>query len=186
MYFINYFLNAHTDNGHNLAAICNGNLAGLVCITGGASTVSSWAALLIGLIGGCTYFSVASLLAKLKIDDPVGAIAVHGANGLWGCLALGLFADGTYGDGLNGVTGTVTGLFYGGGSGQFIAELIGVGTNLVFVGISGWIVFKLLDVTIGNRVKPDIELAGLDVHEMGVEGYSGIKLDKNSETPLSR
>ena len=167
--------------------MCNGLLAGLVAITAPCAFVSPIGALVIGLISGALVVEVAFFVErKLKIDDPVGAIAVHGANGLWGCLALGLFADGTYGDGLNGVTGTVTGLFYGGGSGQFIAELIGVGTNLVFVGISGWIVFKLLDVTIGNRVKPDIELAGLDVHEMGVEGYSGIKLDKNSETPLSR
>ena len=91
MYFINYFLNAHTDNGHNLAAICNGNLAGLVCITGGASTVSSWAALLIGLIGGCTYFSVASLLAKLKIDDPVDAVPIHMGCGFMGTFLIGLF-----------------------------------------------------------------------------------------------
>jgi Amt family ammonium transporter len=122
----------------------------------------------------------------MKIDDPVGAIAVHGANGIWGCLALGLFADGTYGDGLNGVVGNVTGLFYGGGTGQFAAEFIGVSTNLIFVGLSGWAVFKLLDIFIGNRVSAAVELEGLDVSEMGTEGYSGIKLDKNAETPQSR
>ena len=122
---------------------------------------------------------------KFRIDDPVGAIAVHGANGIWGVLALGLFADGTYGDGLNGVKGCVTGLFYGDG-GQFVAELIGAATNVIFVGLAGWIMFKLLDVFVGNRVKPDVELYGLDVPEMGIDGYSGMKMDKNAETPLSR
>jgi len=171
----------------DVSMMCNGLLAGLVAITAPCAFVSPFGALVIGLISGVIVVEVAFFVErKLKIDDPVGAIAVHGANGIWGCLALGLFADGTYGDGLNGVTGTVTGLFYGGGFGQFIAEFIGVATNLIFVGISGWIVFKLLDIVIGNRVKPEVELSGLDVPEMGVEGYSGVKLDKNSETPLSR
>jgi len=171
----------------DLSMMCNGLLAGLVAITAPCAFVSPAGALAIGLISGAIVVEVAFFVErKLKIDDPVGAIAVHGANGLWGCLALGLFADGTYGDGLNGVAGAVTGLFYGGGAGQFIAEFIGVSTNLIFVGLAGWVVFKLLDVTIGNRVPADVELAGLDVHEMGAEGYSGIKLDKNSETPLSR
>ncbi len=66
---------------------------------------------------------------KIRIDDAVGAIAVHGVNGCWGCLSIGLFADGTYGDGFNGVAGNVAGLFYGGGMSQFWAELIGVTTR---------------------------------------------------------
>ena len=111
---------------------------------------------------------------------------MHGANGLWGVLAVGLFADGTYGDGLNGVKGAVTGLFYGGGSGQFIAELIGGLVNIAFFGLAGWLMFKLLDKLVGNRVAPEVELYGLDLHEMGIEGYSGVRLDKNAETPLSR
>lgn len=167
--------------------MCNGLLAGLVAITAPCAFVTPFGGLMIGLISGIIVVEVAFFVErKLKIDDPVGAIAVHGANGLWGCLALGLFADGTYGDGLNGVAGTVTGLFYGGGTGQFIAEFIGVATNVVFVGLAGWAVFKLLDVFIGNRVKPEVELIGLDAPEMGAEGYSGIKLDKNAETPQSR
>jgi Amt family ammonium transporter len=171
----------------DLSMMCNGLLAGLVAITAPCAFVSPAGALAIGLISGVIVVEVAFFVErKLKIDDPVGAIAVHGANGIWGVIALGLFADGSYGDGLNGVAGTVTGLFYGGGAGQLIAEFIGAATNLIFVGLAGWVVFKLLDITIGNRVKPEVELAGLDVHEMGAEGYSGIKLDKNSETPLSR
>jgi Amt family ammonium transporter len=112
-------------------------------------------------------------------------VAVHGVNGLWGCLALGLFADGTYGDGWNGVAGGVKGLFYGDAS-QFAAQLIGVFANIVYVGVIGWAVFKLIDKTIGMRVDPKVELDGVDLAEMGVEGYSGVKFDKNMETPLSR
>jgi ammonium transporter, Amt family len=170
----------------DVSMMCNGLLAGLVAITAPCAFVSPAGALIIGLISGVIVVEVAFLVErKLKIDDPVGAIAVHGANGIWGCLALGLFADGTYGDGLNGVKGTVSGLFYG-NAGQFAAEFIGVVVNILFVGVAGYLTFKLLDKTVGNRVKPDVELFGLDVAEMGVEGYSGIKMDKNSETPLSR
>jgi Amt family ammonium transporter len=173
-------------NKPDVSMMCNGLLAGLVAITAPCAFVSPTGALIIGLIAGIIVVEVAFLVErKLKIDDPVGAIAVHGANGIWGCIALGLFADGMYGEGLNGVKGAVTGLFYGDGS-QLIAEIIGVTTNLIFVGITGWLIFKLLDKTIGNRVKPEVELFGLDFQEMGSEGYMGIKMDKNSETPLSR
>jgi Amt family ammonium transporter len=164
----------------------NGMLAGLVAITAPCAFVTVQCAALIGLISGILVIEAAFFIElKLKIDDPVGAVAVHGVNGAWGCLALGLFADGTYGDGWNGVPGTVTGLFYG-NSGQFFAQLIGVSANIIFVGALGWVVFKLIDVTVGNRVSAKDELEGLDVPEMGVEGYAGIKLDKNAETPLSR
>jgi Amt family ammonium transporter len=164
----------------------NGLLAGLVAITAPSAFVNVQAAALIGLIAGVLVIEAAFFIEKvMKIDDPVGAIAVHGVNGAWGCIALGLFADGTYGDGWNGVPGTVAGLFYG-NPGQFIAEIIGVATNIVYVGIIGFAVFKLIDVTMGNRVKAEDELDGLDIPEMGVEGYCGIKLDKNSETPLSK
>ena len=170
----------------DVSMMCNGLLAGLVAITAPCAFVSPAGGLLIGLISGIIVVEVTFLVErKFKIDDPVGAIAVHGANGLWGILALGLFADGTYGDGINGIKGGVTGLFYG-DAGQFVAEVIGGVTNLIFVGLAGWIMFKLLDIFIGNRVKPDVELYGLDVPEMGLDGYSGVKLDKNAETPLSR
>jgi ammonium transporter, Amt family len=170
----------------DVSMMCNGLLAGLVAITAPCAFVSPGGALIIGLISGVIVVEIAFLVErKLKIDDPVGAIAVHGANGIWGCLALGLFADGTYGEGFNGVKGAVTGLFYGDG-GQLAAEIIGVTTNVIFVGVSGWIIFKVLDKLVGNRVKPEVELYGLDLSEMGVDGYSGIKMDKNSETPLSK
>jgi ammonium transporter, Amt family len=165
----------------------NGMLAGLVAITAPCAFVNVGGAAIIGLIAGIIVVEVAIFIdTKLRVDDPVGAIAVHGVNGAWGCLALGLFADGSYGDGWNGVAGTVTGLFYGGGFGQLAAQTIGVVANIIYVGAIGWLVFKLIGKTIGNRVKPEDELIGLDIPEMGVEGYSGVKMDKNSETPLSR
>jgi Amt family ammonium transporter len=154
--------------------MCNGMLAGLVAITAPCAFVTAPIACLIGSISGLLVVEAAFFIEqKLKVDDPVGAIAVHGVNGAWGCLALGLFADGTYGDGWNGVPGTVTGLFYGNAS-QFLAECIGVGTNIVAIGILGFVVFKLIDLTIGLRVKPVVEAEGLDLDEMGVPGYVGV------------
>jgi ammonium transporter, Amt family len=165
----------------------NGMLAGLVAITAPCAFVGVGGAAIIGLISGVIVIEATLFIdQKLRVDDPVGAIAVHGVNGLWGCLALGLFADGTYGDGWNGVAGTVTGLFYGGGAGQLFAQMIGVASNIIYVGTLGWLMFKFIDKVVGNRVKPEHELAGLDIPEMGVEGYSGVKMDKNIETPLSR
>lgn len=165
--------------------MCNGMLAGLVAITAPSAFVSAGGASIIGLISGVLVIEAAFFIErKLMIDDPVGAVAVHGINGLWGCLALGLFADGTYGDGLNGVAGTVTGLFYGGGTSQLFAQVIGVTANIVYVGAIGYVIFKLIDVIIGLRVSPDDEIEGLDIPEMGVPGYAGVKLDKFAETPF--
>jgi Amt family ammonium transporter len=167
--------------------MCNGMLAGLVAITAPCAFVSAGGAAIIGLISGVLVIEAAFFIErKLRVDDPVGAIAVHGVNGAWGCIALGLFADGTYGDGWNGVAGTVKGLFYGGGPSQLLAEIIGVGANIIYVGIISYIVFKLIDLVIGNRVSPETEIAGLDIPEMGVPGYSGVRLDPHSETPFSR
>jgi ammonium transporter, Amt family len=166
--------------------MCNGMLAGLVAITAPCAFVNSVSACIIGLISGVLVIEAAFFVERrLKVDDPVGAVAVHGCNGLWGCLALGLFADGTYGDGWNGVSGTVKGLFYGDAS-QFFAQVIGVGANILYVGIIGLIVFKITDLLVGNRAVPSAELYGLDLPEMGVPGYVGVKLDKFSETPISR
>jgi Amt family ammonium transporter len=154
--------------------MCNGMLAGLVAITAPCAFVNAPAACLIGLIAGVLVVEAALFIeGVLKVDDPVGAIAVHGFNGAWGCLALGLLADGTYGDGWNGVPGTVTGLFYGSAS-QFVAQCIGVGTNIVAIGILGFVVFKAIDLVVGLRADPRAEIEGLDVPEMGVPGYVGV------------
>ncbi len=164
--------------------MCNGMLAGLVAITAPCAFVNSISACIIGIVAGVLVVEAVYFIeGVLKVDDPVGAIAVHGVNGAWGILATGLFADGTYGDGWNGVAGTVKGLLYGDAS-QFTASCVGILANFAYVGIVGFIVFKLIDITIGLRVSPTDEIEGLDVPEMGVPGYVGIKLDKFSETPL--
>lgn len=163
------------SNKPDPSMMCNGMLAGLVAITAPCAFVNSLSACLIGLVAGILVVEAVLFIdGKLKIDDPVGAIAVHGCNGAWGCLALGLFADGTYGDGWNGVAGPVRGLFYGDAS-QFVAEIAGVLANVVYVGLIALIVFKLTDVLVGNRVEQTAEVEGLDLPEMGVPGYVGIE-----------
>ena len=155
----------------DISMSANGLLAGLVAITAPCAFVPAPAAVLIGLIAGILLcWAVVFVERVLKIDDPVGAVSVHGLNGAWGVLSLGLFADGTYGDGWNSVKGTVTGLFYGDG-GQLAAQCIGILTNIVYVGAIGYFVFKLLDVTVGLRVDPEQESEGLDQYEVAVIAY---------------
>ena len=112
---------------------------------------------------------------KAKVDDPVGAVAVHGANGLWGVLAVGLFADGSYGGGLNGVSGGVKGLFYGDG-GQFMAQLTDAVVLVVFCSAMTIAFFTILKRTMGIRSTEEAELAGLDVPEMGALAYPDFQL----------
>jgi Amt family ammonium transporter len=166
--------------------MANGMLAGLVAITASCAFVSAGGASIIGLIAGILVVESVFLFDRIQIDDPVGAVSVHGVNGAWGCLSIGLFADGTYGDGWNGVPGTVTGLFYGGGLSQFWAELIGVVTCFVTLSILSLVVFKITDLLVGNRVNQDIEVEGLDIPEMGVAGYNGLVTDPQAETPTPR
>jgi Amt family ammonium transporter len=112
------------------------------------------------------------------VDDPVGAISVHGACGAWGMIALGLFADGTYGDGLNGVAGTVKGLFYGGSS-QLVAQVIGVVVNVIFVFTVMYMFFKVLDKVTPLRVSEEIEFEGLDQSEVAVTAYPDFSITKS-------
>ncbi|MCX6089049.1 MAG: ammonium transporter [Candidatus Atribacteria bacterium] len=158
--------------------MANGMLAGLVAITAPCAFVNSLSAVIIGGIAGILVIgSVFFVDRNLKVDDPVGAISVHGVNGAWGCIALGLFADGRYGDGLNGVAGGVRGLFYGDPS-QLVAQLTGVVTNLIFVFTLSYVFFKILDRVVGLRVDPISEVEGLDIPEMGVLGYLDVKMRK--------
>jgi Amt family ammonium transporter len=150
---------------------CNGLLGGLVSITGSCAFVSPAAAVLIGGVGGLlTAWGVVFLERKLRIDDPVGAVSVHGLCGAWGGLAVGLFADGSYGAGWNGVDGSVRGLLFGDAS-QLLAQLCGVLVNAAFVFPAAWGFFTLLDRTLGNRVPPEVEYSGLDALEMGSDAY---------------
>ena len=155
----------------DISMIANGFLAGLVAITAPCAFVNSVSAVIIGAIAGIILcISVFFVERVMKVDDPVGAVSVHGVNGAWGILALGLFADGTYGDNLNGVTGTVKGLFYGDAS-QLIAQIIGIATNIVFVFIVMYVFFKILDKIVPLRVSEEMELAGLDQSEVAVTAY---------------
>src|SRR5207249_4979509 len=152
--------------------LANGTLAGLVAITAPCAFVTAPSAVLIGGVAGVLVCAAVLFIERsLKIDDPVGAISVHGVCGLWGILSVGLLADGTYGAGWNGVDGAVRGLFYGDAS-QFVAQLVGGVTNFVAVGAMAFVAWKVTGLVVGgHRVSAEIEELGLDVPEMGVEGY---------------
>jgi ammonium transporter, Amt family len=156
----------------DVTMMCNGMLAGMVAITAPCAFVSPGAAVLIGGVAGVLVVVATRFVEeRLRVDDPVGAIAVHGANGIWGILALGVFANGSYGQGLNGVPGGVRGLLYG-DSGQLGAGFVAILANVVYVGLTTAASLWVLGRLVGNRAAPEDELAGLDVPEMGMEGYS--------------
>jgi len=152
--------------------LVNGVLAGLVAITAPCAFVTAPVAVLIGGIAGVLVcWAVYFVERTLRIDDPVGAIAVHGVNGAWGVLSLGLFADGTYGDGWNGVAGPVRGLFYG-DAGQLGAQMIGIVTNVIVVGTLAFAFWKVIGVIVGgHRVSAEAEELGLDIPEVGALAY---------------
>jgi Amt family ammonium transporter len=162
----------------DISMAANGLLAGLVAITAPCAFVNSVSAVIIGAVAAVLLcWGVFFVERTLKIDDPVGAVSVHGLNGAWGLLSVGLFSDGTYGEALNGVEGTVKGLFYGDG-GQFVAQCIGVLTNVIFVGVVMFIFFKVLDKFVPLRVDPEQEVEGLDQHEVAVTAYPDFSLNK--------
>ena len=160
-----------TTDKWDVAMACNGYLAGLVAITAPCAFVGIWGATAIGVVAGLLApMAYAFIEQRLKLDDAVGAVAVHGVNGAWGGLALGLFADGTYGDGWNGVPGKVKGLFYGDSS-QLLVQILGVATCFVFVFASFYIFFKVTDLIWGIRVSPEVEQSGLDLPDTGTKAY---------------
>jgi Amt family ammonium transporter len=142
----------------------NGALAGLVAITAGCDGVSAGGAIVIGLIAGIlVVLSVIFIDSVLKIDDPVGAVSVHGVCGVWGTLAVGLF-------------NLETGLFYGGGIKQLGVQMLGSATAFVWAFGLGLAMFYLVSKTIGLRVSPEEELKGLDIGEHGMEAYGGFQI----------
>jgi ammonium transporter, Amt family len=158
----------------------NGILAGLVAITAPCAFVDSIGATIIGLVAGVWVCIAAFILEKLQIDDPVGAMPVHFCNGLWGVIATGLFACGVpASDGWNGVKGTVRGLFYGNPS-QLTAQLCEAGAILVFVFGLTFIFFKILNALKLLRSRPEDEIMGLDIPEMGALGYSSVDIRMHS------
>ena len=149
----------------------NGAIAGLVAITAPCAWVEGWAAVVIGLIAGVIVVVGVLFFDRIRVDDPVGAVSVHGLNGVWGLLAVGLFADGTYGN-YTTEGPFVTGLFYGGGVEQLIAQAIGAVVVVAWAFGLGLILFKILDVILGGiRVSAQEEIAGLDIGEHGSSAY---------------
>src|SRR4051812_38806016 len=161
--------------------MCNSMLAGLVAITAPCAFVTPVGAFIIGAIAGVLVIVSVFFFDRIGIDDPVGASSVHGVCGAFGVIAVGLFADGTYGAGWNnvgwksfqGVDGRgVIGLFYGGGASQLVAQFIEVVVCVAWNMIVGGVIFYVLGKVLGsNRVPPEVEIAGLDIPEMGAPGY---------------
>jgi Amt family ammonium transporter len=151
----------------DLSMILNGCLAGLVAITAPCAWVSVESALIIGLIAGVLVVFAVLFFDRVKVDDPVGALSVHLVNGVWGTLAIGLFADSAAAP----VTGPANGLFFGGGFGQLWAQLVGViaaGIYTFGVGLIAWAIIKAV---MGIRVSPEEEMEGLDLGEHGNLAY---------------
>lgn len=157
----------------------NGLLAGLVAVTGPCAFIAPWAAAVIGLLAGLLATEVALLVEKVELDDPVGAIAVHLACGVWGVLATGLFADGTYGVGWNNTNTAlasgkgVTGLFYNGylGGRQFVAQLLSAVVIVAWQGAWAFAFFWIQNKVQGIRSSAEDELEGLDATEMSSSAY---------------
>ena len=157
----------------DISMTCNGALAGLVGITAGCATVSPAGAIIIGLIAGVLVVLSIELIDKIfRIDDPVGAVSVHGVCGAWGTLACGLFTVPELHDGVGG-------LFYGGGFSILITQIIGVATVFVWAFGAGLITFMLAKAFIGIRVTKEEEMKGLDISEHGMESYSGFQVFSN-------
>jgi ammonium transporter, Amt family len=149
----------------------NGAIAGLVGVTAPCAWIEAWAAVVVGAVAGGIVVVGVLALDRLQVDDPVGAVSVHGLNGIWGLLAIGLFADGTYG--VYTTEGPmVVGLLYGGGAGQLLAQAVGAVVVVVWAFVLGLVLFKILDKALrGIRVPPQEEIEGLDIGEHGGKAY---------------
>ena len=155
----------------------NGLLAGLVSITAGTETITPVGSLIVGFLGGILVVAAVIFIDRRGIDDPVGAVSVHGICGVWGTLAVGLFA--VNGDAFvdaaypleDGTEYSASGLFYGGGVNQLIVQFLGVLIVAAWVLVTTGVLFAVLKATLGLRVSEQEEIEGLDVHEHGAPGY---------------
>ena len=143
----------------DITMVINGVLAGLVAITAGCNVVSPNSALIIGLVAGTLVDMAVVIVDNMKIDDPVGAIAVHGINGFFGTIAVGLFSE-------------KNGLFVTGETSQLIVQFTGVAVISVFSFVLTYTIFKILKATMGIRLSHKAESAGIDAVEFGVESYT--------------
>ena len=153
--------------------MCNGMLAGLVGITAPCAFVDAWASVVIGGVAGVlVVYSVFFIEEILKVDDPVGAISVHGTCGIWGVLSVGLLANGKYVE-------SVKGVLFGGDPMFFLIQCLGVGVCIIWVGVTSYIVFQIQEALFGNRADTVDEISGLDIPETGALGYQA---DLNPES----
>ena len=151
----------------------NASLAGLVGITAGCDTMDAMGAFFVGVVSGLLVcFGVWFCDYVIRVDDPVGAVAVHFCNGVWGTIAVGLFAT------TSAPSCEINGLFYGGGVHQLVLQLTGVGSVLLWTDVTMFIVFKVIDKIFGLRVTDQEQLDGLDIHEHGMNAYYGFRIDK--------
>jgi Amt family ammonium transporter len=172
--------------------MANGMLAGLVAITAPCAFVQPWAAALIGSIAAVIVIEAIGFFERRGVDDPVGAISVHGVGGIFGVLSVGLFADGAYGAGWNlttGKAGGVTGLFYG-DPGQLGAQAIGAATLMIVMFGIAFAFFKIQNALTKGGIRPtaEVEEQGLDLPEMGVLAYPefvGSHIDLNGGEPAA-
>lgn len=152
-----------TTGKADIVTACNGTLAGLVAITAPCAFVAPWAAVVIGAIAAPVMMVTAGFVErKLKVDDAVGAVAVHFGGGLWGLLAVGIFADGTY----LGVKGLIAGEV-----GQLILQIIDIAVLIAWVAPTAFLTFYFIKKTMGLRASREEELQGLDIPEHGIEAY---------------
>ena len=150
----------------DISMTLNGTLAGLVAITASCHVIDYYGSIIVGAVSGVlVVFGIELLDKKFHIDDPVGAVGVHCLNGIWGTIAVGLFATKTP------VTSAVTGLFYGGGFKQLGIQLLGITAVVLWVGITSFIMFKVIAKTMGLRASAQEELGGLDIGEHGSQAY---------------
>ena len=169
------------DGKPDVGMCLNASLAGLVAITAGCASVDTIGALIIGAVAGILVDVVVEVLdKKFHIDDPVGAVGVHWANGVWGTIAVGLFATKTAPE------CTLKGLFYGGGFHQLGLQLLGVVSVMAWTIVTMTIVFKIIDKTVGLRVSEEEEIVGLDSKEHGLaSAYAGFSLMDITEGSMS-
>jgi Amt family ammonium transporter len=172
----------------DISMTCNGMLAGLVAITAPCAFVAPWAACVIGVVAGLLVcYGVYFFDHIAHIDDPCGAVSVHGLCGAWGVISVGIFADGTYGDGWNGVKGTVTGIIYGGsGWGQLAAQVAHAVVGFVWAFGITYLIFTIAKSFMKIRVSEQAELEGLDLPEFGALCYPDFVLTDSSAHKASQ
>lgn len=155
---------------YDLGLTVNGILGGLVGITAGCAVVDPWAAIVIGALAAIIVIFIVQLLDNLKIDDPVGAVAVHLGAGMWGVLAVGLFASQ---DGIGAAYSETDayGLLLGGGIEQFGIQVLGVVAIFAWTFITSFALFSVIKMTMGIRVSEEEEIRGLDLDEHGIDAY---------------